>query len=221
MDKKHTTLIVIIIIILLAIGLYVAATKTKIVKNSPIVVEPEPVDTEPDPEPVAKDRSFVDGDKTVTFNYPQDFIAIASRIGDWRTNTTIPGKRIASLTIPKSYQASTNFSEATFTIGSSNATQGLTSCLTPMNGERAKGTAVIGGETFTKITLSEGAAGNYYDTTSYRIVKNGQCYAVEYTIHSTNFANYPADSGIKEFDTQKIVGVLEGMVQSFAFTKAN
>lgn len=133
----------------------------------------------------------------------------------WRTNTQSLGIVLAKLVIPKEFQPNTNFSEATFSVGTSSDPEEVKNCLVPRNGEREKGTLDINGLIYTKVTLSEGAAGNYYNTTSYRIVRNSQCYAVEHTIHSTNFASYPKDSGIKEFDTQAVVSVLDSMVKSF------
>lgn len=58
-------------------------------------------------------------------------------------------------------------------------------------------------------------AGNYYETTSYRTVYNDECYAIEYTIHSTNIDNYSPDQGITKFDKEKITSILDAMVQSF------
>ena len=75
----------------------------------------------------------------------------------------------------------------------------------------------IGSMKFTKITLSDAGAGNFYNTTSYRTIYHNQCYAIEYTIHSTNIGNYSPDQGITEFDQTKIVPLLENMVQSFKF----
>ncbi|MBP6857819.1 MAG: MliC family protein [Candidatus Pacebacteria bacterium] len=161
---------------------------------------------------------FTDQGKTISFSYPSNLHISGGDIGytpSWRTNTQSLGIVLAKLVIPKEFQPNTNFSEATFSVGTSSDPEEVKNCLVPRNGEREKGTLDINGLIYTKITLSEGAAGNYYDTTSYRIVRNSQCYAVEHTIHSTNFANYPKDSGIKEFDTQAVVSVLDSMVKSF------
>ncbi len=168
----------------------------------------------------SEEITFIDEGQTISFSYPQAFSLSGGEIGyspSWRTNTQTLGITIAKVTIPKDSQPQTNFSEAIFTVGTSSDKNAVKNCLLPMNGERAKGTAVINGITYSKITLSEGAAGNYYDTTSYRTIQNKQCYAVEYTIHSTNFASYDPNLGIKEFDTQKVVTALEAMVNSFNF----
>ncbi len=76
---------------------------------------------------------------------------------------------------------------------------------------------IIHGITYTKVTYSDAGAGNFYDTTSYRVVRHSQCYAIEYTIHSSNIGNYSPNQGISAFDEWKVQSILEGMVQSFIF----
>ena len=73
------------------------------------------------------------------------------------------------------------------------------------------------GMDYTKLTVSDAGAGNFYDVTSYRMIKDSQCYALEYTIHSTNIGNYSPDQGITEFDKTKIQTILESIVKSFSF----
>lgn len=174
----------------------------------------------PDETNVSGDAVFTDTAETFSFSHPKEFTVPSGGIGytqEWRKNTQTLGLLLAKMVIPKSVQPQTNFGEATFSIGTSSDVTSVKNCLVPTNGERAKGTATINGTLFNKITLTEAGAGNYYDTTSYRAVLNKQCYVIDYTIHSTNFASYPAELGIKEFDTQKVVTTLEGMVQSFKF----
>ncbi len=81
-----------------------------------------------------------------------------------------------------------------------------------------KAEASINGVTYTKLESSGAGAGNLYETTSYRTVHNGQCYAIEYTIHSSNIANYPTESGITAFDKAKVQNALESIVQSLSFS---
>lgn len=166
-------------------------------------------------------KTFSDQGKTFSFSYPKEFSVSGGGVGyteSWRVNTQKMGLLLAKVTIPRSSQPNTNFSEAIFTVGTSSDPEAIKDCLIPTNGERAKGTKNINGISFNKITLTEAGAGNYYDTTSYRVIRNDQCYALEYTIHSTNINNYPQELGIKEFDTQKVVNALESMVESFSFS---
>jgi membrane-bound inhibitor of C-type lysozyme len=166
--------------------------------------------------------TFVDQGKTISFSYPKDFSVSGGGIGytqSWRANATGMGMILAKATLPKSSQPQTNFSEATFTVGTSSDTKEVQDCLKPTNGEQiGTGTKTIGGVPHVKFTFSGAGAGNFYDTTSYRTLRGGnQCYSIEYTIHSTNIGNYSPDQGIKEFDKQKIVGELESIVSSFSF----
>lgn len=168
--------------------------------------------------------SFTDQGNTIKFSYPKEFILSGGGVGyteEWRTNTTTLGIVLAKVTIPKSWQPQTNFSEAVFRVGTSSDTDAVKNCLIAQNGERVKGTATVNGVVFTKITLTDAGVGNWYDTTSYHALRNDQCYVVEYTIHSTRVGNYPPELGITEFDTQKVVGALESMVQSFEFAPGN
>ncbi|MEN9582400.1 MAG: hypothetical protein RL641_354 [Candidatus Parcubacteria bacterium] len=214
MNKNNSVVVTIVVIIIVAIGLYFAFRKPAVdtvpddTINTPIVKTPVPVTTT---------KTYTDPSNTFSFSYPDE---LTVKAGDatkpWRTNTTVAGKQLASVTIPSSSQPNTNFSEAILSIGSSNNSLAVKNCSTAQNGESAKGEVMINGLKTAKITLSDAGAGNFYDTTSYRFVHNSQCYSVEYTIHSTNIANYTAGTKT-EFNPQTAVVVLEKMVQSFSF----
>jgi membrane-bound inhibitor of C-type lysozyme len=168
----------------------------------------------------AGETTFVDQGKTISFSYPNAFALSGGELGytpTWRINTQTLGIVIAKVTIPKTTQPQTNLSDSTFTIGTSSDKNAIKNCLIPTNGEISKGKETINGIPYSKIVLSDAGAGNFYDTTSYRTIQNKQCYAVEYTIHSTNFASYDPNLGISEFDTQKVVTALETMVNSVNF----
>ena len=135
----------------------------------------------------------------------------------WRTNTQTLGLLFVTGTITKSTQPKTNFSEAKLTVGESNAFDAISSCATPQNGEIANGPVMINGVSFAKFTMGDAGAGNYYDTTSYRTVHNGRCFAIEYAIHSTSLGAYDPSQGISQFDKAKVIAPLEGAVQSFKF----
>ena len=164
--------------------------------------------------------TFTDGAKTFSFSYPKDFLVSGGDIGytqSWRNNTDTLGLVLAKVTIPKSSQPSTNFSEATFIVGTSSDAVAVKNCLVATNGEYASGKVALNGTDYSVFSLGDAGAGNFYDTTSYRTVLNNQCYAVEYTIHSTNIGAYSPDQGIKEFDKQGVIEELESIAQSFHF----
>jgi len=149
--------------------------------------------------------TYVDNAKTFSFSYPKIFIA-----------TTTPDA-LVEVDIPRTYMPKTNFSEAKFAVLDSNNSVIVSTCLTATNGETLAGTVNINGVTFTKMTLGDAGAGNFYDVTSYRTVRNNTCYALESVIHSTNIGNYSPDQGITEFDKTQIQGILDTIAQSFKF----
>ncbi len=159
--------------------------------------------------------------------YPLDFptndIYRAASAPGWRANTATDGSLYFTLTIPKVFEPQTNLIEATLTAGSSGSALALAGCLTPDPGAVAQGaatsSAVINGTTFVVFHSGDVGAGNYYDTTSYRTVHDGRCWAVEYTIHSGQIMNYPASYGLKPFDRAKLTSVLDRIVGTFTFIK--
>ncbi len=169
-------------------------------------------------------NTYIDYSKTFSFSYPNQLTLSGGDIGyspDWRENATSLGFLLAVVNVPKSFLPNTNFGEAKFTIGTSVSPEAIKNCLVADNGGVNHGTIIIGSNEVTKVTSTDVGAGQHYDTTSYRTIYNNQCYAIEYTIHSSNIDNYPPDQGIKEFDKSKIDGIFEDMVQSFKFTQLN
>lgn len=169
----------------------------------------------------ADTSTYTDGSKTFSFSYPTIATISGGGVGydtNWRQQATTTGLLLVSATIQKSFQPQTNFSEAKFTVGTSPSSDAVASCLTEGDGNPMTTSQVtINGTQFTRLTFSDAGAGNFYDTTSYRTVRNNQCYAIEYTIHSTNIGNYSPDQGISQFDQAKVQAMLEGIVHSFTF----
>ena len=171
--------------------------------------------------PTAGMQTFTDQGKTFSFSHPEAFAVTGNGAGysqDWSANSTTLGLVLAKLEIPKENQPKTNFGNATFVIGTSVDAGAIKNCEVGTNGETAAVAKVtINGTAFTKITGNDAGAGNFYETTKYRTVRNNQCYSVEYTIHSTNIYNYSPDQGISEFDKAGITKILDGIVNSFKF----
>jgi hypothetical protein len=97
------------------------------------------------------------------------------------------------LTIPKSFEPGTNFGDAKLTVIAT-----TTSDCVP---------AVA--------TSSDAGAGNLYDTTTYKRANGTTCYTLEYTIHSTQLANYPAELHLQQFDASHLHSVLDRIVGTF------
>lgn len=220
MNRTKKIFIFIVLLALIGFGIYQMKQNYSPLPTTPVDIDTLPKITGEDP----SYKLYTD-EAQFSFKYPKELESVSHvdyydmdpegfETLPWRTNTQIPGIRYVTVTIPDSFQQNTNFRNAVFTIGASTDAQALKECLVPTNGERAKGEATINSFTYSKITLSEGAAGNYYDTTSYRTVVSDMCFAIEYTIHSSNLRNYDPGT-VGEFDTQAVVNVLEDMVQSF------
>jgi hypothetical protein len=165
-------------------------------------------------------------------NFPK-YISIAYPIGfqvddnamsspGWRMNSSEAdtGMLFFTLTIPRAFEPQTNFDDAKLTVGSSLSGGAVRNCLLPdQTGgpAEATSTATVDGVVFTVFHSSDAGAGNLYQTTSYRTIYAGACYAVEYTIHSSQIANYPPEYNLKPFDPNKLTDVLDRIVGTFKF----
>lgn len=156
--------------------------------------------------------------------YPIDFDTqdnySAAPSANWRVGATTPGIVFFTLTVPRAFEPQTNFSDATLTVGSSGDPAALAQCLTAdqTGGPAvASSTAIVNGIVFTVFQSSDAGAGNIYQTTSYRTLHAGQCYAVEYTVHSGQIANYPASYNLQSFDQAKIDNLMQAIVGTFKF----
>lgn len=159
---------------------------------------------------------------TFSFVYPNAYTIVGTEPGytqSWMANSTTSGMLLAQVQLPASAQPKTNFAGATFSVGTSADPSAVATCLSYNPGGGAPTTVTINGVTFDKFTSSDAGAGNLYQTTSYRVVRDSQCYALEYTIHSTQLANYPASAGIKAFNQATLVSQLGGIAASFKFIK--
>ena len=152
--------------------------------------------------------------------YPLDFFGTSFQplpTEAWSQNSFgISGMKFLELDIPKAFEPQTNFDDAKLTIGrSANAGK---ECLAPsMEGPSSFSTTTINGVDFAKFEISNAGAGNLYQSTLYRTLHNGQCYAVEYTIHSSQLGNYPPEYHLRQFDSTKLTDVLDRIVGTFKF----
>lgn len=164
---------------------------------------------------------YTSPDGSVSVEYPseaQPNSAASAPTQEWSVVATKSnGALLADIRLPRSYMPGTNFSEARFTIGRSADASEIKSCTLGPEGLTERGTRTFAGYTFHKFVFADAAAGNRYESTIYRGIFDGDCYAIEYTIHSTNIGNYPPEQGIKEFDKEKIAGIMEEMVKSVKF----
>lgn len=148
-------------------------------------------------------------------NYP------ATPSADWRLDANgASGIKYFTLTVPRAFEPQTNFADTTLTVGASGNNTAVAQCLAPdaSGGPiTATSSATINGINFTVFTSTDAGAGNYYETTSYRTLHAGKCYAVEYTVHSGQIANYPSSYNLQPFSEQQIDSVMQNIVGTFKF----
>ncbi len=148
----------------------------------------------------------------IDFSYQDNYSAIPST--DWRVDSNgIQGTTFFTLTIPSAFEPQTNFADAKLTVGSSRNATAVSQCLTT----GATSSIMINGTAFTVFSSNGAGAGNYYQTTSYRAIHGGACWAVEYTIHSSQIANYPSSYNLHPFDQGAVTAVLDRIVGTFRF----
>lgn len=160
-----------------------------------------------------------------TFQYPLDFMTDDSYAAAPSMNWSLDadgtsGNLWTTLTIPATFEPQTNFADATLTVGDSENATAVTQCLADEGSGGpvlATSTQNINGIAFTVFQSSGAGAGNLYQTTSYRTIHDGQCWAIEYTIHSTQIANYPPQYDLQPFDENEIAAVLNRIVGTFKF----
>jgi len=124
------------------------------------------------------------------------------------------------LTIPSAFEPQTNLADATLTVGGSKNSAAIAECLTPdQSGGPATATSsvTIDGIPFVLSTFNSAGAGNLYATASYRTIHAGECYAIEYTIHSSQIANYPSSYNLQPFDASKISSLMQTIINTFKF----
>lgn len=161
--------------------------------------------------------------------YPIDFpLTLADNnnysvtpLDNWRWgNPGGPGFQPFALTIPKVFEPQTNFGDAKLTVGMSSDAAAVAQCLIqdPTGLLLAPTSSVaINGTGFTVFHSSDAGAGNFYETTSYRTLRVGQCWAIEYTIHSSNIGVYPPEYGLKPFNEAKLHDALDRIAGTFKF----
>jgi len=218
--KNNLKIIIFIIIVLVLVAFIYTATNKKVPTNALTPQNTSPVAT------VQDYKNFTDSNGSFSFNY-NPFFSVShgetTPSTDWELNAQQNGLLLASVNVPRTYMPKTNFSEAKLTIGKSSDKTAVKYCtVDTSSGQNIKGEATtISGYPFTKFTFNDAGAGNFYETTSYRGILGGNCYAIEYTMHSTNIGNYSPDQGIKEFNKAKIINDLESIIKSLKIIVAS
>jgi len=154
-------------------------------------------------------------DKTFNFiiDYPtEDFLNLYQKY-EYLTNNTL-----VRVDLPANYYRETNLGEAALLVGASSDKTIVGQCLTVSpnieNEQPIAETKMINGQTYNVFTSLGVGAGNYYDVTSYRAVKDNTCYEVVLLMHSSQILNYPPDT-VRIFDYDGILAKLEQILNTF------
>ena len=166
-------------------------------------------------EPIADDRPTVTHtDPDFTLQHSPDFTVESQADIPWSrlSPPSVAGETYTVLTLPHSFASSTNFSEASISVGGSPK---LDTCLKPEYALSAGTKVEINGIPMMRVTASDAGAGNRYEYVSYRFRHRERCFALEYALHYTVVENYDPALGITEFDRRAVIGLLENAVNTF------
>jgi hypothetical protein len=113
----------------------------------------------------------------------------------------------------------TNLGDASLSIGVSRDPDIVAACSKGQaaQGEKAAGTATLGGIKFSRFTFEDAGAGNRYASTIYRGVSDGNCYEIVQFLHWAAIENF-SPGAIKEFDRQGVEAELNAIARSFTIT---
>ncbi len=127
---------------------------------------------------------------------------------------------VVAIFLPKTLFEKINLGEAGVFVGVSPKPEAVRDCEIVGRGEANKdlGIVMINGAAFHGFQGVGVGAGNYYDMTIYRTVKNGSCYEIVELLHSGNIYNY-LSGAVVEFDRVKFSGILEKIVRTFSFAE--
>ncbi len=150
------------------------------------------------------------------FDYPKNFA-----FTDPANYNSSLGHGITELVSTDNPYPGTNYIESIFSVSGGYA-KNLEECLKPLQSGLGpndfKQAQTINGISFYKASATEGAAGNFYNSTVYRTLHADVCVEVNLVIHTGNIGNYPEEKHIQELDQSKPVTVLDQMLSTFKFT---
>ncbi len=127
----------------------------------------------------------------------------------------VTNNSLARVDLPRNDFADTNLGEAAFIVGASSTEKAQSICLEKSPIENKQDSDLtIDGITFKVFEGTDVGAGNLYQSTSYRTVRNNTCYEAVLLLHSGNIFNYPTGE-VEEFNQQEALGQLEAILNTF------
>lgn len=225
--KKIMLFVLAILVIAAAVGLFYILRKTIVQDsqnststNADLDIRDKNIPTIP-----TGWKTYSNNQYEFSVSYPADFqlqFPSADNSSDWEYigNTDATGTKIIDIYIPKSFEGDkTNFGDANFRVGASQSSTALSQCLNPIPANLITDTSnlTINGTNYFKFATTDAGAGNRYQITSYRTIKNNTCFAVDLMVHYSVLENYDPSMGIKAFDQNKIDSVLNQILNTFYF----
>jgi hypothetical protein len=151
----------------------------------------------------------------LSLTYSDIFVPAIAPYANYKTAPQLALQLIDSAVFNK-----TNLGQAYLLISSSNDPQIVSTCTEPNQTagevEEVIGNEVINGYTFVHTSSDGAGAGNRYQQEIYRTVNKNICYEVIYYLHSSNVGNFPADSGITEFDVNAVIQKFYSVFSTFS-----
>jgi hypothetical protein len=166
-------------------------------------------------------KSYTNTSLNYQINYPRDLVINTNKVYPPDPGSTVKG---IVFSFPKSYYQGGTISSVDIGIVATKNDCSLTVSGEPWQSKAEQPTS--SGQVFNLRKLSDAGAGNYYLTTEYSLMRNGQCYRIGLLTHGTNPGNTYNDqktieavAKLNDQVEQNVESVLDKMVASFAFTK--
>lgn len=215
-------ILIIIVAILASIGTYIVIKKVLVNEEKPVSVAPSPLpipSVEPSPTQINFKTYISPENYHFTIKYPTD-----SKVDEnYKYKLLGPDLEISgvSFSIPPSLVNGTNLSKDSYISAEiSERVCGANNFLDTNAHEMTN--EVINGTTYSKATLSDAGAGNFYQETVYSVRatwNRNVCYALRLFLHSNNLSVLnESNPSIKHFDQDKIEQLFKDMVSSFKIT---
>jgi hypothetical protein len=172
-------------------------------------------------------KKYQDQKHSFWLMYPEDFDVSATQntaSGD-TDNLESP---VFTATFPANYSQGNNLRSATVFAGAKKVSAeecqkiygNPVSAYTIGTKNNSSATLAISGTTFHVATVSEGAAGNFYETKRYSTMRGDWCYQLSLVAHSTNLDIIREDQPtIVQYNFSQLEKVFDQIVQNFKFVE--
>ena len=180
--------------------------------NNSNPVPSNPLPPQPPAEETENLQTYTDATYHFQFKYSSDFNVVTP-------NYALLSQKINQVQLPSSTFPKTNFGDGGFAV----SVQTVTSeqeCLSANMPEGSTGfndTQTINGVIFHKTTGMGAGAGNFYESKTYRTLRNSMCYEISETIHTSNIANYDPGT-VSEVDKNAVWTKLDEVLSTFTLS---